>query len=66
MEVTVGDQFITVGLSRDQALRLAENLVRQVRTGDANTNRPEMVITGGTENAVGRRFTVFVHPDPLR
>lgn len=66
MEVTVGEKWITVGLSPDQALLLAENLMRQVRTGDANTNRPEMVINGGTDNAIGRRFTVFVHPDPLR
>lgn len=60
MGVFITKNWITVHISPEQALLLAENLMRQVRTGDMNTNRPEPVIDTGTGNAVARRFTVFV------
>lgn len=46
-------KWTTLRLSRSEALLLAENLARQVRARDSNTERPEFAVDGGY-------FTVFV------
>src|SRR3990170_4547282 len=51
-----GIQWTVVTLSPNEALHLAESLIRQARTGDPNSGRPEFHVRGGY-------FTVYVMPE---
>lgn len=55
------EPWIIFHMTRDEALLLAESLLRQVRTGDPNTGRPETPIRGGDFS--GSRFTIMVTDD---
>jgi hypothetical protein len=55
------DPWLFVHLNKTEALALAESLLRQVRTGDPNTGRPETPIRSGTFS--GHRFTMMVDED---
>jgi len=52
------EPWLFVHMNKAEALALAESLVRQVRTGDPNTGRPETPIRSGDFS--GHRFTVMV------
>jgi hypothetical protein len=51
-----GIPWTVVTLSPTEALHLAESLIRQARTGDPNSGRPEFHVRGGY-------FTVYVMPE---
>lgn len=55
------DPWLFVHLNKAEALALAESLLRQVRTGDPNTGRPETPIRSGVFS--GHRFTMMVDED---
>lgn len=57
LEFRTREYFLRV--TKDEALRIAEDLIRQSRTGDCNTNRAEFVDKKYSGKSNGKRLKYF-------